>query len=227
MQPGYDHGYYFIQTLHGGSPGLARQRAEHLSDRSGSGVATIAASALSRAARATIGVPSRATSARKSPTSRAVIVPGRPSPIVRPSTRVTAASSPIVPVQNISSRAVDLGQRQVADLVRDAVRGAELEHRCARDALGAGHGARRAHPPAIDDEHVRRVGLRDEAAHVEHQRIVGAGDVGLDLRQDRLDQVVVMDLGVEAIGRKAPHAGGDQRDAVAAGTPAACAPRAR
>lgn len=51
---------------------------------------------------ATTRVPSRATSDRKSSTSRAVIGPGRPSPIVRPSTRVTAASSPIVPVQNIS-----------------------------------------------------------------------------------------------------------------------------
>jgi len=43
---------------------------------------------------------------------------------------------------------------------------------------------------------VRRVRLGDESARIEHQRVVGAGDVGLDLGEDRLDQVVVVDLRV-------------------------------
>ena len=48
-------------------------------------------------------VPSRAVRSRNSADRRCVIGPGWPSPIVRPSTVVTAASSPIVPVQNTSS----------------------------------------------------------------------------------------------------------------------------
>ena len=50
-----------------------------------------------------ITVPSRAVSSRNSPASRCVTRPGSPAPITRPSTLVTAASSPMVPVQNISS----------------------------------------------------------------------------------------------------------------------------
>ena len=47
--------------------------------------------------------PLRAVSSRYSSPRRCVIGPIRPSPIVRPSSCVTPASSPIVPVQNISS----------------------------------------------------------------------------------------------------------------------------
>jgi AraC-like DNA-binding protein len=54
-------------------------------------------------AREASGVPSLAVSSRNRPTSRAVTGPERAEPIVRPSTRVTEASSPMVPEQNISS----------------------------------------------------------------------------------------------------------------------------
>jgi hypothetical protein len=57
------------------------------------------------------------------------------------------------------------------------------------------------------------VGLGDEAAVVEHHGVVGAGHVRLDLGQDRRQQVVMVDLRVEAVRRRAAHARGDQRDA--------------
>ncbi len=58
-----------------------------------------------------------------------------------------------------------------------------------------------------------RVGLGDEAAGVEHQRVVGAGGVGLDLRQDRLDQVRVVDLRVHDVRGRATDAAGDEAQA--------------
>lgn len=48
-------------------------------------------------------VPSQAVNSAKSFESRCVTGPIVPVPITRPSTRTTSASSPIVPVQNISS----------------------------------------------------------------------------------------------------------------------------
>jgi hypothetical protein len=50
-----------------------------------------------------------------------------------------------------------------------------------------------------DREQVRGVGLGDEPALVEHQRVVGPGRVGLELGQDRVEQVVVVDLRVEHV----------------------------
>ena len=112
--------------------------------------------------------------------------------------------------------AVGLGERQVALLAGDAVRrGTARAPRARVMPSGQATSARREHAAAVHDEHVRRVRLGDEAAHVEHQRVVGAGDVGLDLGEDRLEQVVVVDLRVEAVGREAPHAAGDEREPVA------------
>ncbi len=50
-----------------------------------------------------ISIPSVAVSCANRALSRAVIGPDLPAPIGRPSTRITGVSSPIVPVQNISS----------------------------------------------------------------------------------------------------------------------------
>ncbi len=79
--------------------------------------------------------------------------------------------------------------------------GTELEDRGAGDALGAGDEPARLDRAVADDEDVGRVGLGDEAAGVEHQRVVRAGVIRLDLGQDRLDQVGVVDSGIEHVGR--------------------------
>ena len=108
--------------------------------------------------------------------------------------------------------AIDLGQREVASpRAGDVVRAAQFEDGGAGDAFGTGDGAAASRTtPRCDEEQVRGVGFGDEAARVEHQRVVGAGGVGFDLGQDRLDQVVVVDLRVEAVGRKAADAAGDR-----------------
>ena len=107
---------------------------------------------------------------------------------------------------------VELGQRVVADHALDAGLGGELEHRAPGDPLGA-RGRRRCaqHAPGHQED-VGRVGLGDEAPVVEHQGVVGAGGVGLDLGEDRGQQVGVVDLRVEAVRRRTAHARGDQGD---------------
>ncbi len=59
---------------------------------------------------------------------------------------------------------------------------------------------------------MRGVRLGDEASGVEHQRIIRPGGVGLDLGEDRVNQVAVVDLRVEHVGPRAPDRAGDERD---------------
>ena len=59
-------------------------------------------------------------------------------------------------------------------------------------------------------EQVGGVGLRDEAAPVQQDRVVGAGHVGFDLGQDRVEQVGVVDARVEHVRSGPAHARGDQ-----------------
>jgi hypothetical protein len=59
---------------------------------------------------------------------------------------------------------------------------------------------------------VRRVRLRDKSPVVQHHRVVGARHVRLDLGQDRGEQVVVVDLGVQGVRGVAPDARRDQAD---------------
>ena len=107
---------------------------------------------------------------------------------------------------------VEVGQAEVADVAGQAGLRGEFEHRRAGDPLRAGERRRRAQPPAGDQEKVGGVGLGDESAMVEHHRVVGARGVRLDLGQDRRQQVVVVDLRIQAVRRWPPHAGGDQGD---------------
>ena len=82
--------------------------------------------------------PSRPVSSRKSAVSRCVIGPTAPSPITRPSIFVTAASSPIVPVQKASSARYASVRERSHDLMGDAMLRQELEHRRPGDPFGAG-----------------------------------------------------------------------------------------
>ena len=95
--------------------------------------------------------------------------------------------------------AVQLGEREVANLVGDLLRRAGCRAPSARvmpSGQAATVGVRTT--PSCDHEEVRRVRLRDEPALIEHERIVRPRGVGLDLREDRVQQVRVMDLRVEA-----------------------------
>ena len=66
-------------------------------------------------------------------------------------------------------------------------------------------------PPAAQEE-VRGVRLGHEPALVQHDRVVGASQIRLDLGHDRGQQVVVMNLRVQGVRAGPPDAGGDQRD---------------
>jgi len=89
---------------------------------------------------------------------------------------------------------------------------AQFEDRAARDAFRTGVLVTGQYLAAVDQEDVCRIRLGDEAAQVEHQGIISPGGVGLNLGEDRLEQVAVMDLRVKTVGRKAANAAGDQRD---------------
>lgn len=62
----------------------------------------------------------------------------------------------------------------------------------------------------IDEKDVRRVGFGDEASRIEHQGIIGPGVIGFQFREDRLNQIIVVNLRVEAVRRKSTDAAGDE-----------------
>ena len=68
--------------------------------------------------------------------------------------------------------------------------------------------------PFFDDKDIGGIGFGYIAEDVEHDRVVNACDIGLDFGEDVVDQIVVMDFGVNAHGRIAANRGGDQADAV-------------
>ena len=76
---------------------------------------------------------------------------------------------------------------------------AESENRMPSNAFWAGGGRGSRNSPLFRDEYVRGIALGEKPAGVEHQRVVCSGCGGLDLRQNRIEQVVVMDLGVEYV----------------------------
>jgi glycerol-3-phosphate dehydrogenase len=105
---------------------------------------------------------------------------------------------------------VELRQRQAPLAAGNRVRGAEFEHRRARDPRQAVVRERRAHLALRHEKDVGRVGLADVALNVEHHSVVDARVVGLDLGEDVVDQVVVVDLRVDAHRRVAPPGRRDQ-----------------
>ena len=61
---------------------------------------------------------------------------------------------------------------------------------------------------------MRRVRLRHEARHVQHESVVRARGVGLDLCEDGLQEVVVVDLGIQAVRREAAQRARDEAQAL-------------
>src|SRR5262249_54733383 len=90
---------------------------------------------------------------------------------------------------------------------------AYFQDRRPRDALRAGDHPARPYHAAIDDKDVRGIRLGHEAAQVKQERVVGTGGVGLDLGQDRGDQIAVVDFRVQAVWRRSADAASDERDA--------------
>jgi hypothetical protein len=131
-----------------------------------------------------------------------------------PSSRRTGANPAHRPGDEQLVGGIELGQAVITDQAADASRGRELEHGGRGDSLRA-RGGRRSSQHAIgDQEDVGRLRLRDEAAVIEHQRVIRPRGGGLDPGENRRQQVVVMNLGIQAVGqRRPPHARGDQRDA--------------
>ena len=104
---------------------------------------------------------------------------------------------------------IDFSERKVALGVRDVVRAADFQDDGAGDAFGAGDSVRREDVAAVDDEDMRGIGFRDEAASVEHEGVVGVRDIRLDFGEDRLNQIVVVNFGIEAVRWKTANATGD------------------
>ncbi len=92
---------------------------------------------------------------------------------------------------------IQLGQGQVALDGRYALFVADIEHHLPRQSGEAGVGMWRADRSASHHEQVRVVGLRHEAVQVEHDRAVDARYVCLYRSEYVVEEVVVMDLGVE------------------------------
>jgi hypothetical protein len=158
--------------------------------------------------------------------SRCVTGPGSRSPTRRPSTAATGVRPPKVPVTKASLGAVDVGEGEVALEARDPVLRTQPQHVRARDAVHAVLTGRGPHLALADDEEVRRVARGHGAVRVEHQRLVGAGEERL-VEGDHLVQLAVaVELGVEDVGRRAPHARGEQRHPRRR-APGGCSPCAR
>ena len=68
--------------------------------------------------------------------------------------------------------------------------------------------------PFFDDEDIGGIGFGYIAEDVEHDRVINACDIGLDFGEDIVDQIIVVDFGVDAHRRIASNRGGDQVDAV-------------
>ena len=81
---------------------------------------------------------------------------------------------------------IELRERQIGDLVGHTVTASQFEHGGPRDALRAGHRARRTNHAVCDREQMRGVGLGHEAIYVEHDGIVRPCGVGFNLGEDRL-----------------------------------------
>mmetsp|Transcript_17745 Transcript_17745/g.45870 ORF Transcript_17745/g.45870 Transcript_17745/m.45870 type:complete len:448 (-) Transcript_17745:538-1881(-) len=111
-------------------------------------------------------------------------------------------------------RRVKFGQADPSLDGGDANLVGEREHRGACDAGEAMVGSGREQNTVLHHEEVGGIRLGDEAIDVQHDRVRGARVVGLDFGEDVVDQVVVMDLRVDALRRVAPVGGGDQLDAL-------------
>ena len=56
---------------------------------------------------------------------------------------------------------------------------------------------------------MRRVRLGNQTASVEHEGIIGAGIVRFDLGQNGIEQIGVMNLAIENLGRRTPETARD------------------
>ena len=68
--------------------------------------------------------------------------------------------------------------------------------------------------PFFDDEDIGGIGFGYIAEDVEHDRVINACDIGFYFGEDVVNQIIVMDFGVDAHGRIAANRGGDQANAV-------------
>ncbi len=96
--------------------------------------------------------------------------------------------------------------------MRNALLGTDLEHGRPGDAVRARLDPPSGDNPVLHHEDVGGIGLGDEAVSVQHESVVDAPSVGLDLGENRIEKVVVMDPSVEDIRRRAPIAAGRQSD---------------
>ena len=138
-----------------------------------------------------------------------------PSPIGRPSILTTGTSSPIVPVQKTSSARWNWvretsaswhGMPMARQISRTTVRVIPSGQATVQGVSTS--------PLATRKTWVALVSATKPRAR--HEGVVRAGGVGLNLREDRRNQVVVMDFRVEAVRRGAATALVHERDSLAA-----------
>ena len=110
-------------------------------------------------------------------------------------------------------RCIDFGKRCVAFGNFDAQVAREIDYDTSCNAGQAGIRMGRDERSFFYDEDIGGIGFGNIAEDVEHDRVINACDIGLDFGEDVVDQIVVMDFGVDAHGRIAASRGGDQGDA--------------
>ena len=107
-------------------------------------------------------------------------------------------------------RAIDVDRRQIRFDAADFFCGANLDHSRARDSFRTRDNFARRQIAFADDENIRCVRFGNASVRVEHERIVRAGVVRFDLRQNRIEQVRVMNLCIENFRRRPARFAGDQ-----------------
>ena len=145
-----------------------------------------------------------------------VTAPGRPSPMMRPSMRVTGLSSRVVLVMNASS-AVSRSAGNSVSLRTSTPTSWPTSNRNARviPSSRPGLGCGRQRRTAPHQEEVRLRALGQLAAIVAHQAFFGAAAVRLLHRQRIVQQVVRLDDRVDRAGMVAQDRHEGDGDAVA------------
>ena len=92
---------------------------------------------------------------------------------------------------------INVDQRQIGFDAADFFGGGDLDHSCASNSFRTRNDFTRGQVAFTHDENVGRVGFGNEPADVEHQRVIRVCVVRLNFGQNRIEQVGVMDSGIE------------------------------
>ena len=111
-------------------------------------------------------------------------------------------------------RGIDFRQGQASFVASEPALPSQVNDHSPRNAWQAIVGSGSEQRSFAYQEKIGGVGFREEAFQIQHDGIVRAGGVGLDLGQNVVDEIVVMNLGIDALGRIASPRRRDETNAV-------------